>query len=179
MKINQIVALILLIFCIVVILFYVIRRNNNIFRFSDIIKNHEEIIGCDKLTFFIFTFVPITLAVACVLLKNVTDSIVESINTSMSIFMGFQLAIAGVIRALPQKNNEYEHIKNKTLTEIILEVILSIITLILTFFCSLVNFDEYIIYTYIMSFVIYSLYFTVIFNVFVVLRRIYFLYIHR
>ena len=175
----QLVPIILLIICIVTVILYSLRQNNNILKFDKIFKNHFELIE-DAFSRFVFIGVPIIAAFSCVMLKCITADIINNINTSLSVFIALQFSVVGVLCALPNGNSEYEDIKSKAFTEIIFESILSILTLIISFLCLFIDLENVKpAMLWGPSFILYTLIFSTILNIFIVLKRMHFLFIKR
>ncbi len=175
----QLTSIILLIACIATIIVYSLRPNNNLLKFDKILKNHFELIK-DKFSCIVFIFIPIIAAISCVMLKRITVDIINSINTSLSVFIALQFSVVGVLCALPNGNTKYEDIKSKAFMEIIFESILSVITLTISFLCLFIDLENAkpgIVWFF--SSVLYALIFSTVLNIFIVLKRMYFLFIER
>lgn len=176
----QIFSVILLSLCILIVALYSLRTNNNILKFDKIFQNHFELLKKDKFSLVVFIVVPIIAAISCANLKCITIDIINNINTALSVFIALQFSVVGVLCALPNGDAKYENIKSKAFTEIIFESILSVLTLTISFLCLFVDLENTkSCIVWISSFVLYALIFSTVLNIFIVLKRMYFLFIER
>lgn len=173
-------SIILFAISIILLLIYLLRTGNNVLDMRNIISQHFDIIKIDKFTLFVFTIVPITLSIGCVLVKTIDDNILDTINIALPIYIGLQFSVIGVICSLNKGSDAYESIKEQTFNEIMFESVISIITLIISIVLTCIDItklDEII--CYLISFCVYCLLFNVILNTFIVFKRLKFLFDER
>ena len=162
------------------LLIYLLRTGNNVLDIRNIISQHFDIIKIDIFTLLVFTVVPITISVGCMLVKTIDDKILETINIALPIYIGLQFSVIGVICSLNSGNIDYEKIKEQTFNEIMFESIISIITLIISIVLTCIDITTLSkTVSCIISFSVYYLLFNVILNTFIVFKRLKFLFDER
>ena len=164
----------------ILLLIYLLRMGNNVIDIRNIISQHFDIIKIDIFTLLVFTFVPITISIGCMLVKTIDEKVLDTINIALPIYIGLQFSVIGIICSLNTGNADYEKIKEQTFNEILYESILSIITLIISIVLTCVDITTFsIVWSYVVTFCIYYLLFNVILNTFIVFKRLKFLFDER
>lgn len=164
----------------ILLLIYLLRTGNNVIDIRNIISQHFDIIKIDIFTLLVFTFVPITISIGCMLVKTIDEKVLDTINIALPIYIGLQFSVIGIICSLNTGNADYEKIKEQTFNEILYESILSIITLIISIVLTCVDITTFsIVWSYVVTFCVYYLLFNVILNTLIVFKRLKFLFDER
>ena len=159
------------ILAIVILLIAALQKNNNFFNIRDILKKHFDIFGDNILAIITFFVVPLLLAIGIAKEKIVTKEILDIVSLIITIFLSFFFALMGVLTA-NDKEEKKKTVVNETFNTVVFECTLSIILLLIIFIMIFCGSYEWNIYTFMMSLIIYYLFFTITINIFIIIKRI-------
>lgn len=157
----------------IVLLFATTRKNNNFFDVQHIIKSHLNIFKDSKFQYVIFYGVPFLLSTGTLLQQFVNEDLLGHIIIVISIFMSMLFAMLSTITSLNQKTKDEFYLKlvNETHMSILFEAILCIGVLIISFTLLFSNITNCFVLG-IFSFILYYLIYTIMLQVFILVKRI-------
>lgn len=170
----------LLITSFIFIFLNIFKKYNNFSNIFDVTKTHFWMFNKAKGQLFIYYGVPLLIAGALIQIKIMDNSIIENINLVISILISMFFAMLGIIGAYDIKENEqYNDILKQTQATISFQIIVCIITLSINFLYCFLPSDNYFILRHLLTFFIYYFIFTIILNIFIVVKRLYVLFEER
>lgn len=148
------------------------RKNNNFFDVRKVFENHFSIFRDAKGQFFVFYGTPLLLAFGIANYKLMDIKIIDNIVIVLSIIISMLFAVMSVLTSFKGKDEHYTVVLKETFNAVIFEAILCILSLLLSFSVLFVGEIETVWINYIFSLVIYYLIFTIVLNIFLVIKRI-------
>ena len=155
------------------LLFAFFQKNNNFFDVKKIIKGHIKIFNGAIFPMVTFFLVPALLSFGITLIKVVSSDILNCISLIVTIFLSFLFAVMGII--VSAKNNSSDEKKkliDETVNTILFESVDSICLLVFVFTVIFVDSYENNVYMFLASFFIYYLFFVLILNSLIVIKRV-------
>ncbi|MDF2686873.1 MAG: hypothetical protein K0S55_2056 [Clostridia bacterium] len=156
-------------------------KNNNFLDVKMIFKQHFQIFENAPLQKIIFIFVPLLMAIGIIDIQCVDKDIINNLNIVISIFMSMFFAMLSVLSGMSVKdgNPNYNKLLKETYNTIIFEMVLCIIILMVSFVLLFMNDFTKSWFLNLISFLIYYLLLTVLLNIFIVIKRVKFLFDNR
>ena len=174
------------------IVFALIQKNSNFMYVRAIIKKHFSVFKGSPLQFIVLFVVPLFLAIASVQIKPVNENIINNLNVVLAILISMFFAMLSILSAFPveldKKKDEkskivstdkvYDRVLGETFNSIMFECIQSILVLICS--CSILFFGYYEkgAFLNIISTILYYLFFVLVLNIFVIIKRMMALFVH-
>ena len=163
------------------IIFALIQKNSNFMDVRAIIRKR-----------FVLFIVPFFLAVASVVIKPVNESIINNLNVVLAILVSMFFAMLSILSSFPTKLNSdleerpgekrtdelYVKILGESFNSVLFECILCILTLVCSFSVLFFGYYEQGIILTIISVILYYLFFVMVLNSFVIIKRIMALFNH-
>ena len=169
-----------------------IQKNSNFMDVRTIIKKHLSVFKGSPLQFMVLFVVPLFLAIASVHIKPVNENIINNLNIVLAILISMFFAMLSILSAFPVKLDKkkdekaeiistdmvYDRVLGETFNSIMFECIQSILVLICS--CSILFFGYYEkgVFLYIISTILYYLFFVLVLNIFVIIKRMMALFVH-
>lgn len=189
---SYLLPIILFVISVSLIIFALIQKNSNFMDVRSIIKKHLSVFKGSPLQFFVLFIVPFLLAIASVEIKTVNESIINNLNVVLAILFSMFFAMLSILSSFPSKltteieeqtgekrtDTLYVKILGESFNSVLFECILCILTLVCS--CSVLFFGYYeqgIILT-VISVILYYLFFVMVLNSFVIIKRIMALFNH-
>ena len=184
--------LILFSICILLTILALTQKNSNFMDVRRIIKNHFHVFRGSSLQCVVLFVVPLLLAVAAVQIRPVDESIINNLNVVLAILISMFFAMLSILSSFPARlnkcgeemqqgsiaNKAYDKTLGETFNSILFECILSSLVLICSFSILFFGFFERCIFLDCVSIILYYLFFVLISNVFVIIKRIMALFEH-
>lgn len=174
------------------IIFSLIQKNSNFMDVRTIIKKHFSVFKGSPLQFIVLFVVPLLLAIASVQIKPVNENIINNLNVVLAILISMFFAMLSILSAFPVKLDKkkdekartfstdkvYDRVLGETFNSIMFECIQSILVLICS--CSILFFGYYEkgAFLSIISTILYYLFFVLVLNIFVIIKRMMALFVH-
>lgn len=189
---SYLLPIILFVISVSLIIIALIQKNSNFMDVRSIIKKHLSVFKGSPLQFFVLFIVPFLLAIASVEIKTVNESIINNLNVVLAILFSMFFAMLSILSSFPSKltteieeqtgekrtDTLYVKILGESFNSVLFECILCILTLVCS--CSVLFFGYYeqgIILT-VISVILYYLFFVMVLNSFVIIKRIMALFNH-
>ena len=171
-----------------------IQKNSNFMDVRTIIKKHLSVFKGSPLQFIVLFVVPLFLAIASVQIKPVNENIINNINIVLAILISMLFSMLSILSAFPVKLDKkkdemarvvstdtdkvYDRVLGETFNSLMFECIQSILVLICS--CSILFFGYYEkgAFLYIISTILYYLFFVLVLNIFVIIKRMMALFVH-
>ena len=148
-----------------------IRKNNNFIDIRPIFIQQLKIFKDCKEQLINFYVVPLFLTIGSLLIKRIDEDIVNNIIIVLSILISMFFASLSILTSFQNKNDNYLITLKETYNTVMFEVILCIIVLILSFIKVFTgNYKESVSLT-IISGLVYYLMFTIILQIFIIMKR--------
>lgn len=174
------------------IIFALIQKNSNFMDVRAIIRKHLSVFRGSPLQRFVLFIVPFFLAVASVVIKPVNESIINNLNVVLAILVSMFFAMLSILSSFPTKLNSeleerpgekrtdelYVKILGESFNSVLFECILCILTLVCSFSVLFFGYYEQGIILTVISVILYYLFFVMVLNSFVIIKRIMALFNH-
>ena len=154
-------------------------KNNNFFDVRKIFKQHFEVLNGNKFQIILFYITPLLLAMGIVKLKVIDKDIINNMNIVISIFISMFFAMLSILCSfqLNESHEEstkklYNQLLKETFNSILFESCLCIILLSLTIVELFIDSFALNWHIFIASTIIYYLLLVIVFNIFIILKRI-------
>ncbi len=147
------------------------RKNNNFFNIRKIFIDQLEIFSEAKGQIFVFYGTPLLMAFGLANYKLLDDVIVGNIVVVLSIFVSMLFAILSILSAFKKEDQRYMQVLKETFNTVIFEAILCIFALMLSFSVLFIGIMKSVYLSYFFSLFIYYLIFTILLNIFIVMKR--------
>lgn len=156
----------------IILLLNFARKNNNFFDVRKVFVDQLQIFKDAKGQVFVFYGVPILLALGVANYKLIDNDVVGNIVIVLSIIISMLFAMLSVLTCFNKDDRHYKQVLKETFNTVIFESVLCIFALMAAFAVLFVGDIETIWVKYCISFTIYYLIFTILLNIFIVIKRI-------
>lgn len=168
----------------VILVLYALKRHNNFIDCRLIIKNHFSIFKVDrnengeqsflKGQIFLFFILPLFLSISVTIISRINDTIINVITVIMTIITSMLFTVLSMFISIGRKDsiNNFNEVLRETYYSIAFEILLSIFILVLCLTYLFISEIKNYLMIGIFSTVIYYFCFTIILNLFIVLKRI-------
>lgn len=178
---------ILIVVSIIIMAVALLQRNSNFLDVRSVFISHFKEFRDSPLQFLAIFIVPLLLAIATSNKYLISVTIVNNLNLILTIFMSMFFAMLSILSAFNYKkiddnkkddvtaNNhvkKYNQLLKQTFNSIMFECIVCILILVIGFCLSLMNDFSFSYPLAIISCIVYYLFLFVLFNIFVVIKRI-------
>lgn len=156
----------------IILLLNFARKNNNFFDVRKVFVDQLQIFKNAKGQVFVFYGVPVLLALGVANYKLIDKDVVGNIVIVLSIIISMLFAMLSVLTCFNKDDRHYKQVLKETFNTVIFESVLCIFALMAAFAVLFVGDIETIWVKYCISFTIYYLIFTILLNIFIVIKRI-------
>jgi len=157
------------------------RKLGNFLNIYGIILSHLSFFKHNKMQFFSIYFIPIIFSLSISSIHIITRDIFDTLVIILSILISMFFAILSILCTIKPKNNEskYNELLEQSFTSTVFEIILCIILLLISFSAIFVGRGINPLIDTIVSTIVYYLFFILVLNIFVLIKRIEVLFINR
>lgn len=178
------VAYFIIYISLIILVLYALKRHNNFIDCRLIIKNHFSIFKVDqnengkrlylKGQIFLFFILPLFLSISVTIISRINDTIINVITVIMTIITSMLFTVLSMFISIGRKDsiNNFNVVLRETYYSIAFEILLSIFILVLCLTYLFISEIKNYLMIEIFSTVIYYFCFTIILNLFIVLKRI-------
>lgn len=156
--------------CIILILNF-IRRNNNFFDIRRVFKDQLDVFDGAKDQIFVFFGVPILLAFGVANYKLIDKDIIDNVVVVLSIILSMLFAILSILTSFTKDEAIFKVVLKETFNSVIFVAILCIMALMISVSVLFVKCIKLVLVNYIVSTVVYCLFFTIMLNIFIIIKR--------
>lgn len=149
-----------------------LRKNNNFFDVRKIFRDQIKVFDGSKWQVFLFYGTPMLLSLGTVDIKHIDSDIVSNIIIVLSIMISMIFAMISVLISFEKKSGQHIKVQSETFNTLSFEAILCIFALIISFVVLFVVEIENKCVSYMLSIAIYYLMYTIILNIFIVIKRL-------
>lgn len=156
----------------IILLLNFARKNNNFFDVRKVFVDQLQIFKNAKGQVFVFYGVPVLLALGVANYKLIDKDVVGNIVIVLSIIISMLFAMLSLLAGFSKDDKHYKQVLKETFNTVIFESVLCIFALMAAFAVLFVGNIETIWVKYCISFTIYYLIFTILLNIFIVIKRV-------
>lgn len=169
--------------CLLILIFYALQRHNNFIDCRLIIKNHFSIFEFTnengkksylKGQIFLFFILPLALSISVTVISIISDAIINVITVIMTIITSMLFTVLSMFISISKKDSikNFNTVLKETYYSIAFEILLSVFILVFCLVYLFISGAKNYIMIFFFSVIIYYFCFTIILNLFIVLKRI-------
>ena len=156
----------------IILLINALQKNNNFFNVRSIFRDQFALFKDSPSQYIVFYLVPLLLAIGSTILKRVDNTILDNFNIVLSIIISMLFAFISILTSKDKLSSKGEAVRNETINTALFEVVLCVISLLLSNIYLFGGIFDVPISSEIVSTVLYFLMFTILLQLFVILKRI-------
>lgn len=157
---------------VVILLISALKKNNSFFNVRSIFRDQFALFKDSPFQYFVFYFVPLLLAVGSTMLKCIDDTILDNFNIVLSIIISMLFTFISILTSKDKLSGMGETVKYETINTALFEVVLCVIALLISNIYLFGGIFDAPIASVIVSTALYYLMFTILLQLFVILKRI-------
>lgn len=156
----------------VILLVNATKKNNSFFNIRSIFRDQFALFKEAPSQYIVFYFVPLLLAVGSAMLKRIDADILNNFNIILSIIMSMLFAFISILTSNNNLSEQGMKVKDETVNTALFEIVLCVIALLLSNIYLFGGIYDMPVISEIVSVVLYYLMFTILLQLFVILKRV-------
>lgn len=166
-----------------IIIFGLCKKNDNYSDIRPILSEHRKLLQKNWLQCILFYGAPILLSLGTTMESYVTAEVLDNLNIIVSLLLSMLFAMLGLTVSFKQNGNKqdekYQTLINQTFNTVLYECIICIEILLLSLLVTFSGFEKSPLTLHIFSIIIYFLAYSLLLQVFIILKRIRALFLYN